>query len=209
MTVLGKAAASALRKAAIEKSEQTTQSVIELAEVLWRTYYDQVNIGGNAIPLWEAWDYKSWYDYVERELGIHQSTAAGFRRIHEVFNVDLAGSWDKAKTPSYTKLKILARVVTKANVNSWLIKASKLSCCELEDEAMHYLYGRKRSGRLHNFVAYVTKTELRKIKEVIETARGDFEDMDRRGEVLVKVLEEWQNIHKRTRKLRVVKSKAA
>jgi len=205
MAILKKQSADQLREMAKERSDHTSKSVMMLGEVLWRTYYDKVQIGGMPVSLFEAWGFGSWFEYVERELGIHQTTALHFRKIYTVFAIDLKGAWDPNLIVSFTKMKLLARVATKANVNSWLKKASKMSCCELEDEVMHELYGHARKGHMHSFLASVTKTELKKIKEILAIAHEDFDQIDRRGELLVKVLEEWQIIHKRTRKVRAAK----
>lgn len=200
MATLNKTGAESIRRKAQEASEKTTKSVMELAAALWDTYHNDVKIGSINIQLWEVWGYKSWFDYAERELGIHQTTAASYRRIHEVFEVDLKDSWDKNLACSYTKMKSISRVVTKKNVNSWLKKAATLSCCELDEHVIEAMYGKSKSGATHSFLVNVTKKELAKISQVLSEAKEGFEDPDeRRGSVLTRILEEWQVLHQRTK----------
>ena len=197
MSTLNKSTAEAVRRKAQDASGKVTKSVMDLAAALWDTYSNDVTVGGEPMPLWAAWGYESWFDYSERELGIHQTTAAAYRRIHEVFEIDVKDGWDRSLSSSYTKMRILCRVVTKANANTWLRKAAKLSCCELEEQVLQAV-GKSRAGAIHSFAASVTKRELAKINEVLADAREGFEeDEERRGKILVRVLEEWQVIFRR------------
>jgi hypothetical protein len=202
MTTLNKGAADTVRRKAQEASEKTTKSVMDLAAALWDTFHNDVTVGGQSVQLWEAWGFESWFDYAERELGIHQTTAAAYRRIHEVFEVELKDAWDKGLTASYTKMKSLCRVVTRTSANAWLRKAAKLSCCELEEEVTLALYGKTRGGAVHSFLANVTKTELAKINQVLSEAREASDEPERRGKVLTRILEEWQTIHQRAKRVR-------
>jgi len=198
MSTLNKLTAESVRRKAQEASWKVTKSVMDLAEALWETYCHDVTVAGEQVPLWSAWGFKSWFDYAERELGIHQTTAAAYRRIHEVFEIDIKDQWDRSLSSSYTKMRILCRVVTKTNANSWLRKAARLSCCELEDQVLDAI-GKGRAGAVHSFATSVTKRELAKINEVLADAREGFEDdEERRGKILVRVLEEWQEIRRRT-----------
>ena len=175
--------------------EQETKKVLELASVLWETWACNVKVNGIDTPLWTAWDHDSWEAYVEVELGIHMTTAANFRRMHEVYNIDLAGSIDSDSMNgiSYTKLKILTRVVTKRNVNGWLKKAKKLSCCELEEEVMHVLRGDGKVGAIHTLAILCTKNEQKRARDIIQQYQADNQTR-RPGEALLAILEEWNTI---------------
>lgn len=202
---LSKDAAEKLREKAILLAGNHTKTAMELAEVLYNTYYGEVNYAGGNLQLWEAWGFKSWFDYVENELGIHQNTAAGYRRTYEVFEIKCAGEWDKKSGVSFTKMKALARVVNKVNVNSWLKKAKTMSCCELEDAVLASIYGKQKSGVTRHFSAFLTDRELIKINSILEVGYQKFPNCERRGEVLTKILEEWDH---KAAKLKVVKKSA-
>ncbi len=209
MSTLNSKSADSLRQRAVDATSQATKSVVHLSGVLWETYHNDVMVGGLPTPLWEAWGHTTWFEYVEHELGIHQSTAAAYRRIHEIFEIELEGKWDKNLCASFTKMKALVRVVTKTNVNSWLKKAAKMGCCQLDEEINNALFGKVRVHAVHTFLTTVTKKELREINKVLAIARESFPETERRGAVLVKVLEEWNNIHSRTRRAKSVKRSAA
>lgn len=203
MSTLTVTNSNSLRKRAIEVTEQNTKSVLQLAEVLWETYTHDVKIGGNVIALWAAWDYSDWFQYVEVELGIHQTTAAIFRRMHEVYNIDLKDSFDSGVMDgiSATKLKILTRVVTRKNINAWLRKAAKLSCCGLEEEVDDAVHGSGRPGAIHTLAVTCTKSEQKKARAIINKAMIDL-GADRPGKALLQILEEWSQIHSRTKSAR-------
>ena len=201
MSTLTVATSNNLRKRAIEVTEQNTKSVLDLAEVLWETYTHDVKVGGNVIALWAAWDYSDWFQYVEVELGIHQTTAAIYRRMHEVYNIYLKDSFDPGVLSgiSATKLKILTRVVNRKNVNAWLRKAAKLSCCGLEEEVDDAVHGTGRPGAIHTLAVLCTKAEQKKMRGILNKAMIDL-GADRPGKALIQILEEWSAIHARSKR---------
>lgn len=203
MQTISSARAEALRKKAVEITEQNTKSILALAEVLWETYAYDVKVNGIATPLWTAWGHDNWETYVEVELGIHMSTAANFRRMHEVYNIDLKDSFESGSMDgiSATKLKILTRVVTKKNVNAWLRKAAKLSCCALEEEVMHALTGSGKIGAVHTLAILCTKREQKRARDIIQQAQTDMQ-LRRPGAALLAILEEWNTIKARTERAR-------
>lgn len=202
MPTLNKSAVKVIRSKAVRSSEQCTSALMVFASALWDTYYNDIIVDGEQIPLWQFWGYKSWYDYCERELGVHQTTASAYRKIHEVFEIELKGSWDKTLLVSFTKMKALSRVVTKSDVNSWLKKAGKLSCCELE-EAITGKASHKQ------FTVVVTEKELKEINDIIEAANSAAGG-PRRAETLLQILGEWKSMSRSgsKSKLKLVKKAA-
>ncbi len=197
------AKAESLRNRAKEVMEQNTKSVLAMAEVLWETWAYTVTVGGLETNLWTAWGFADWFAYVEVELGIHQSTAANFRRMHEVYNIELKDSFesDAMDGISATKLKILTRIVTKKNINAWLRRAKKMSCCSLEEEVLHELTGHGRPGAVHTFAILCTKAEQKRMRNLVQQAMTDM-GVDRPGKALFLMLEEWDTIkHRVKRKL--------
>jgi hypothetical protein len=195
MPTLTSARAKALREKAIAVTEQNTKSVLGLAQVLWETYTHDVKINGEQIPLWSAWGHENWDQYVEVELGIHMTTAANFRRMHEVYSVQLKDSFDLNALDgiSATKLKILTRVVSTRNISGWLKKAKKLSCCALEEEVMHAINGGGKVGAIHTLALLVTKSEQKRARQIIDQAMIDMK-IERSGKALLTILEEWNTI---------------
>ena len=190
--------AETLRTRAVNVVQEETKKVLELAAVLWETWACDVKINGIDTPLWIAWDHESWEQYVEVELGIHMTTASQFRRMHEVYNIDLNGSIEPESLEgiSYTKLKILTRVVTKRNINGWLRKARKLSCCALEEEVAHAVYGDSKVGAIHTLAILCTKREQKRMRDIIQQYQND-NQMRRPGAALIAILEEWNTIKNR------------
>lgn len=177
-----------------------------MAEAVYELYYGDVEMGGGSMPLWSFFGYKSWFDYVETEIGMHVSTAAGYRMVHDVFMVRLEGKWDRSVMPSFTKMKALIRVVDAKNVNAWLKRANSLSCCALEEEILEFLYGKRKSGATRHFAAMLTGRQLTAVNSIIEVGRQEFPELETRGDVLTKILEQWDMaVAKRTKRgLRVL-----
>lgn len=166
------------------------QKSIDLCWALYEADHMLVRIGDTLTPVWEAWGYKDWGDFVGKEMGLHPTTAYAYKRIWETFYVDLAGAWDANNLQSITKMRILcAAKLTKKNVNAWLKKAGKMTCAKLVAE----VYG---TEELHNFAATVTTSELRAINKAILDGRQVFGDKLPRGEVLVHILKEWSTMHR-------------
>lgn len=192
--------ANKLRSQALKVFTNATRASFAMAAMLYETYYgtiqsgDGSKLGRESIPLWEAWGFKSWNDYAERELEIHQSTAASYRRVHEVFQIKIGGNWDSKYSVSFTKLRALCRVVTPENVNVWLKRASKMSCCEVDEAVQAVLHGKKRAGANRHFAVFLTNRELIQINSIIEVGHQKFPEVERRGEILTKILEQWNQL---------------
>src|SRR5512135_900320 len=190
--------ADSLRQKAVNIVQEETKKILELAEVLWETWAYDVKVNGIDTPLWTAWDHDTWEQYVEVELGIHMTTAANFRRMHEIYNIELKGSIEPEAMEgiSYTKLKIMTRVVTKKNVNAWLRRAKKMSCCGLEEEVMHAIYGSGKVGAVHTLAILCTKREQKRARDIIQQYQSD-NQVRRPGAALMAILEEWNTIKNR------------
>lgn len=183
--------ANSLREKAVLLRSRERSSQMETASVIYDLYYGDVTIGGGSMPLWSFFGYSSWFDYVETEVGMHVSTAAGYRMVHDVFMVRLKGKWDPELMPSFTKLKALTRVVDAKSVNSWFRRANSVSCCLLEEEVLEHLYGKQKAGASRHFSALLTDRQLASVNSIIEVGRHEFPELESRGDVLTKILEQW------------------
>ncbi len=185
---------------------QERKAQLEVAEAVYELYYGTVEVGGGELPLWSFFGHKSWFDDVETEVGMHVSTAAGYRMIHDVFMVRLKGKWDLDNIASFTKMKALTRVVEPTTVNAWLKRANVLTCCALEEEILEHMYGKRKAGAHRRFTALLTNRQLASVNAVIEVGRQEFPELESRGAVLSKILEQWDAaVAKKTKRgLRVV-----
>jgi hypothetical protein len=184
--------ANKLREKVLLLCGKEREAQLEVAEAVYELYYGTVEVGGGELPLWSFFGHKSWFDYVETEVGLHVSTAAGYRMVHDVFMIRLKGKWDQEiPLPSFTKLKALVRVVDPKTVNAWLKRANSISCCQLEEEIAEFLYGKKKAGALRHFTALLTSRQLTTVNAIIEVGRQEFPELDSRGQILTKILEQW------------------
>lgn len=169
---------------------------MDICWVLYEVDHTVVRVAGALVPVWEAWGYKDWNDFVGLEMGLHPQTAYVYKRIWETFYVDLAGAWDAKLLQSITKMRILcAANLTKRNVNAWLKKASKMTCAKLVAEVYN-------TEELHSFTASVTGAELTALNKAIDTARSAFGEDLPRGEALVRIVSEWAQMVKNTKSTR-------
>jgi hypothetical protein len=205
---LTQANANKLREKIIGLTVQETKCQLEVAEAVYELYYGTVAVGNGELPLYKFFGYPSWFAYVEEEVGLHVTTAASYRMVHDVFMIQLKGKWDASLIPSFTKMKALTRVVDAKNVNAWLRKAKRLSCCALEEEILEALYGKQKKGANRHFLAMLTDRQFTAVNSIIEIGRQEFPDLETRGEVLTKILEQWDAaVAKKTKRgLRIVKS---
>lgn len=204
---MSQSSANQLREKAMLLCQQENKAQMEMAAIIYDLYYGTVKVGGgdDEMPLFKFFGHDTWFDYIETEVGMHVSTAAGYRMVHDVFMVRLKGEWDKSLTPSFTKMKALTRVVERKNVNSWLKKANRMSCCALEEEITLELHGKPRRNADRHFVTMLTTRQLTAANAILEVARQEFPELETRGELLSKILEQWDAaVAKKGRRLRLV-----
>lgn len=193
---ISQAGAKALLDKVRQVVEISSQANFDLCQILYETDRAVVSVGGDIVFAYQTWGYKTWFDFVEEEVGLHEMTANAYRRVYEVFGVELAGAWDHGKPLPITKMKTLtAANLTKANVRSWLKKAEKMTCCQLVAE----VYG---TEEMRHFSASVTKRGLSDINRAMEAARDSFGEDLPKGDLLVKMLNEWSDIRRKTKRLR-------
>jgi hypothetical protein len=192
------AKAEALLERVRQVVETNAQSNFDLCQILYETSQAVVSVGGNIVFAYQTWGYKNWFDFVETEIGLHEQSANAYRRVYEVFGVELAGAWDTGKPLPITKMRILtAANLTKVNVRVWLKKAEKMTCCKLVSE----VYGTAEQAHFH---ASVSKRGLNDINRALDAARASFGEDLPKGDLLVRMLNEWSDIRKKTRRLRAV-----
>lgn len=162
-------------------------------DLCWAAYESDVNmtrVDGELVFCWSTWGYTSWEEFVGKELDLHVTTAYAYKRIWEVFYVDLAGAWDTSMLLGITKMRHLtAAPLTKTNVNAWLRKAKRLTCRELVAQ----IYDR---DQLHSFAVPLTASQMKQVHKVLEQAKTTFakgESMSR-GQVVAAIMREWSEL---------------
>ena len=199
--MLAKKEADALRKRTVDTNAIVTDAQFDLGEHLYNTYYETVKDSEyGEIAVWSSWGYDSWEEYVEVELGLHWTTARKYRKVYEIFWVDLNGAWGVDELPeSMTKMITLTQVpLTKKNLNGWLTKARSLSCCGLQALASG------EETEWSNLNMRLTKSAATEVGSLLDKNKKTF-NVTSRGEVLLKILREWKSIKRYLKKVNVKK----
>jgi len=173
-----------LRKKVARVRATLAEAHIEMCETLYETFFNTVNDeDGKFVAVWKEWGFESWEDFVEEEVGMHKETGAAYRRVWEVFYIDLAGHWDEKHLVSITRMKTLCPYVTKRNVESWLKKAKTMSCCALN----HAVRG--DIGPYKTVSMSLTESEADELDAIVDVGRREWEGS--RGAVLMEIMREW------------------
>lgn len=152
-----------------------------LAKLLHKVYYSK---------LWADWGFLSWEEYVEMEVGIHQTRAAAYRRLwHRAVYIWKLGEKDLPTDVSWTRLAILSRSpkVTERNIRGWLKKAPTLTCCALE----HQVLGTHRASLSLSVSSRSQAEEIAAILDDVKEAQG----FHSRAEALAEILRTWKYSH--------------
>ena len=180
--------ADTLRSRVQSATRASAEATFHLCELLHESFISVVNTNKGWKFVWEYWGYKTWFDFVEIEVGMHETTANSYKKIWEVFGIELNGAWDFADALPVTKMRILSAAdINKRNVKAWLHKAARMTCCELQAE----VYG---TEVMHTLAVSVSKRELQTINKALKAARGDYENPKKvtRGELLLGIVKDWQ-----------------
>jgi len=179
--------ADVLRNKISSATNDNAKTAFYLCGLLYESFVSVVNTDKGWKFVWEYWGFKCWFDFVETEIGIHENTAYLYKRIWEIFGIELAGAWDLADVLPITKMRILSAAdINKRNVSSWLSKARRMTCCELQAE----VYG---TEVMHTLSIRVSKRELQAINKAFDIARDEYESPKvTRGELLLDIVKEWQ-----------------
>ena len=201
--------AGVLRHKAQELVGFQNKTILELARTLHEICYAEVELNKNQMtPLYKLWGFSSWGEWAEVDLGMHLTTASSYKRIWEVFNKLLEKcDMDLLSQVSFTRLKTISRLgklLTASNVNAWLKKALKVSCCQLEEDIEYELTGKKVKYRhLH---ILVTNKQLSAIREAIDLARDadDFGTEDS-GDIIAGIVDRY-NVAARRKSIKLAKA---
>jgi len=156
---------------------------LDLCQVLHDSFTTVTQKGNEWQFVWEYWGYKTWFDFVEIEIGMHHVAANTCKKVWQVFGVELGGAWNMADMLPITKMKILAASdkLTKQNVKVWLKKAKSMTCCELE----HEIYGEDAH---RTFSVTLSQPEYKMLNKMIEDARKEHGEEKTKGMLLLCML---------------------
>lgn len=129
--------AARLRRKAQKLNATLETGYMELASLLYLAYDTPIDGKSENPPIYRAWGYETWEEWVEKELTLNAAKARYLRRIHYVVNVELAGMSNSAKSRlarlGYSKVGKLLRVITISNADRWCEMAEGLTVQELDN----------------------------------------------------------------------------
>lgn len=178
---------TALRALVLSAVGEHVNTGLALAEILHRVYTGTVEAKGGEVPLVESWGHDDFHSYAEHELGMHGGNALRYVRIHEL----LVKRFNAKDLPqSITKLGQLARVAKMEPrvLSSWIAKAHKLSCCELE-HAINDHFGFAEGKR--RVIFQLTRSHGDSLHKKVAAAKESL-GSDTLGEALFTIVREWE-----------------
>ncbi len=123
------ATARKLHERALDCRHRIDEATFELAEVLY-VIYDKAH--------YVALGYKTWREYVEKELDFALRKAQYMVQMWEWYGIKLADHPEvrqKVETLGWTKSKELIGIVDQSNVDDWVEKAKTMSAVQLVEVA--------------------------------------------------------------------------
>jgi hypothetical protein len=114
-----------IRKKARNVAREWEQTYLVMAELLYTIYDTPVGGDRKNIPVWQAWGYTNFGDYVEDELGIHRKKAQRLRHIWWRLAADDLKTLDpelrkRLIALGMSKVRELLRVLTPQNAEKWI-----------------------------------------------------------------------------------------
>jgi len=197
--------ADELKKQLVEMSGSICREHFAFSAMLYMVSVAQIQVGkeDNFIPVWKAWGHTSYEEFVERDVGVHYSTAHSNCKMHYVFFVFCAGQFDieKLYALGITRARELSKVVRPSNVKSMMNKAATVSCCELKEIVDYMIKGKNRRGRLQGYHCTMRRTQVTKVKQAVCYLKEQL-GMDNTGDVIAKSVLEYAAILQSKPKLR-------
>jgi len=92
---------------------------------------EDVRVHGVPTPIYRVWDFPTWEDYLEQELGISTARANLYQEVHSFWGIKLKGKWTEPPV-GITKMGLLMGVVNARNADTWLRKAATMTVNQLE-----------------------------------------------------------------------------
>lgn len=114
-----------LRERAKELVREIDRCQIELAEILYKVKYHQ---------LWKQWGYKSFNDYVNRELSLRTGKSFYLIQIYQKLIIDAKVKKEEIKEIGWSKVKEIAPIITENNKQELLLKVKQDCVEELSEE---------------------------------------------------------------------------
>lgn len=140
---LTQAEAARLREAARDAVKSEVQKAFALSEIIYGTKNGIVRVkireGDELtrfimnedcdveawVPVWAAWGYKHWEDYLREELQMSGPTARVHLRVWEVWGIELKNRWDKKRLLPISKMYALTDVALTTKKLNPLLDAAR------------------------------------------------------------------------------------
>lgn len=114
-----------VRKRILDLASNMEKDYLEISELLHQVYRK---------ALWKEWKFKSFEDYIVKDVGIHERKAATLVAAYETLSLELKVPVKTIASLGWTKAGQIARVATEKNVNAWIAKAQSTHLRALTDE---------------------------------------------------------------------------
>ncbi len=152
---------------------------------------------------WKKWGFKSFEEYVEKELKLDAREVRYWKAIYKTFILTLGMDGERLKGMHWSKLRYLVPVVNAKNVETWLARAEKLTQTQLEEAVGEARAGREPDDdvKMDRFKCPVTEDEKRTIEAALEAAKKIAPTGNERlGHLLEMVCLDFMGDHPDTRK---------
>ncbi len=127
--------AARVRRRAKELAATLDMGYMELARILYQVYDTPIDGERRKAPIYTAWGFRSFADYAERELGLHQKKAERLRLIWFKLEIELKDLDPQLKERmvalGHSKVRELTRILTIRNAKDWVDRAEGLTYRQL------------------------------------------------------------------------------
>ena len=125
-----------IRRRARTLTKTIEQGYMELGEILYTVYDTPINGDPKNGPMFQAWGYTTFAQWVENDLGLHKRKAERLRNIWYNLNVRLGKELTRQTRRriialGWCKCRELVRVLSAENVEQWVEMAERLKYPEL------------------------------------------------------------------------------
>jgi hypothetical protein len=154
-----------VRKETREKAVLYRDAWLELAQNLCRI---------QVCEDYKRWNYDTFEEYVEKELGISSREVRYWRAIYRKLVIDLGIRGDRLDGFHWCKLRLIVPVVNRHNVEQWLNRAERMTFTQLEVAVEEARKGKDPDDdgpTMDKLVVSVTSDEMSTILKAIEAAK--------------------------------------
>lgn len=179
-----------IRKRILELRGNVEESNFELAERLYFVYANQ---------LYRKWNFGTWDEYAEQEVGIGIRKANYLKKIWEWFAIQVNDKelFEEIKKLGWTRAMLLTGIVNGSNKEKWLSIARNMSCKELEEEIKLFKKSLKDDKKVddetdikHRLSVDLYNEQVVIVQEAMERA-GELANTEVKGQQLAAICQDY------------------